>query len=68
MSQLFFVDYRKFVFVRITGITSSDAKKLSLMSELPFKPVIVEVTDYSLAFGFERSESFEAITFLNFSS
>jgi aspartate kinase len=54
----------KFVYVRINGLNSNKVSKLnSNLNELLFQPAIVELTDNSIAFGFPRNQSFEAITY-----
>lgn len=49
----------KFVYVRIKGIK----KETSLLNNLPFQATVIEIADESIAFGFPRTQSFEAITY-----
>ena len=49
----------KFVYVRIKGIK----KETSLLNNLPFQATVIEIADDSIAFGFPRTQSFEAITY-----
>jgi aspartate kinase len=53
----------KFVYIRIVGMTKDNINQLCLDTKIPFKPVVIEKLDNSIAFGFQRSESFEAITY-----
>ncbi len=49
----------KFVYVRIEGIKTD----VSLVKDLPFDSSVVEITEDSIAFGFPRNQSFEAMTY-----
>ncbi len=49
----------KFVYVRIEGIKTD----VSLVKDLPFDLSVVEITEDSIAFGFPRNQSFEAMTY-----
>ena len=54
----------KFVYVRIKGLKSSSISILnSNLNELPFQSAIIQSTEDSIAFGFPRTQSFEAITY-----
>ncbi len=53
----------KFVFVRIIGLSKTNIDSLCSDKNLPFKNIIFEKTQNSVTFGFQRNESFEAITY-----
>ncbi len=54
---------KKFIYVRINGLTLDSVNEIKSIREFPFKTVIVEFSENSAAFGFAREEAFEAITY-----
>ncbi|MBR4570127.1 MAG: aspartate kinase [Candidatus Riflebacteria bacterium] len=54
---------KKIVYVRMNGLSSNAVDELRNLKDYPFKTVIVQFTENSVAFGFTREESFEAITY-----
>ena len=54
---------KKFVYVRINGLSKDALNEIREYRDLPFKAVVVQFTDNSVAFGFAKEESFEAITY-----
>lgn len=54
---------KKIVYVRMNGLSSNAVDEFRNLKDYPFKTVIVQFTENSVAFGFTREESFEAITY-----
>ncbi len=53
----------KFVFSRISGLSEDSVKKLVANNNLPFKTTLLQIEKDSIAFGFAKADSFEAITY-----
>ena len=53
----------KLVYVRINGLSNDALSEMREYQDLPFKSVVVQFSGNSVAFGFSKDESFEAITY-----
>ena len=53
----------KFVFAKISGLSEKAVKDLTFNNNLPFKTTLQQISDDSVAFGFSKDDSFEAITY-----
>ena len=51
------------MYTRISGLSEKAIKTLTTNKELPFETIVQQISKDSVAFGFPKTDSFEAITF-----
>lgn len=54
---------KKFVYIRMNGLSENAVNEIRNLKNFPFKPVITQFSANSAAFGFAKDEAFDAITF-----